>query len=52
METAIKNKVKARLIKWGSNVNDVENMVNIHFEYASKKYKTVKQISECISAIY
>lgn len=47
-----KERVKARLIKCGNNINDVERMVSTHYEYAASKYKTVKQISECIRAIY
>jgi hypothetical protein len=48
----MKNKVEARLIKNGNNVNDVKEMMNLHFEYASSKYSTVKQIAECIRTIY
>lgn len=47
-----KERVKARLIKSGNNINDVERMVSTHYEYAASKYETVKQIAECIRAIY
>ena len=46
------NKVIAKLIKNGNNVNDVKNMTNIHFEYASNKYTTVNSIANCIRTIY
>ena len=48
----LKNKVIARLVKNGNNENEVEKMVSLHFEYASKNYSTVKTISECIRTIY
>jgi hypothetical protein len=48
----MRNKVEARLIKYGNNVNDVKEMMNLHFEYASSKYSTVKKIAECIRTIY
>jgi hypothetical protein len=50
--TTLRNKVEARLIKSGNNVNDVKEMMNLHFEYASSRYSTVKTISECIRTIY
>ena len=48
----LRNKVEQRLIKNGNNINDVKKMIELHFEYASKTYKGVKRISECISTIY
>jgi hypothetical protein len=48
----LKNKVIAKLIKNGNNINDVKEMINIHFEYASKKYTTVNSIANCIRTIY
>lgn len=50
--TNLKSKVIAQLIKWGNNETEVNKMVNIHFDYASKQYSTVKSISECIRVIY
>ena len=50
--TTLKNKVVAKLIKNGNNINDVKDMTNIHFEYASKKYTTVNSIANCIRTIY
>jgi hypothetical protein len=53
MKTAeLKNKVIAKLIASGNNVEDVNNMVAKHFEYAASKYSTVKTICECIRTIY
>jgi len=53
MKTAeLKNKVIAKLITGGNNVEDVNNMVAKHFEYAASKYSTVKTICECIRTIY
>lgn len=48
----LKNKVEAKLIKNGNNVNDVKEMMAEHFEYASSKYTTVNKIAECIRTIY
>jgi len=50
--TTLRNKVEARLIKNGNNVNDVKKMMDLHFEYASSKYSTVKTIAEYIRTIY
>mgnify|MGYP006931614507 CR=1 FL=1 len=50
--TNLKSKVIAQLIKWGNNETEVNKMVNIHFDYASRQYSTVKSISECIRVIY
>lgn len=50
--TTLRNKVESRLIKGGNNLNDVKEMMNLHFEYASSKYSTVKTIAECIRTIY
>ena len=50
--TNLKSKVIAQLIKWGNNENEVIKMVELHFDYASKQYSTVKEISECIRTIY
>lgn len=48
----LKNKVISQLIKWGNNENDVKKMVDLHFDYASKKYPTLKTICICIRTIY
>ena len=48
----LKNKVIARLISNGNNESEVLKMVELHFDYASKNYSTVKTISECIRTIY
>ena len=48
----LKNKVIAQLLKWGNNENEVNKMVELHFDYASKNYSSVKTISECIRTIY
>jgi hypothetical protein len=48
----LKNKVIARLIKCGNNENEVHKMVEIHFDYASRTYSSVKAICECIRTIY
>lgn len=50
--TNLKTKVIAQLIKWGNNEAEVNKMVDMHFDYASKQYSTVKSISECIRTIY
>ena len=53
MKTAtLKNKVIAKLIKWGNNESDVHKMVDTHFEYAFEKHSTVNKIAECIRTIY
>ena len=48
----LKERVTARLIKNGNNPLEVEKMVNEHFEYASRSYKSVSEISQCIRVIY
>ncbi len=48
----LKNKVEARLIKQGNNVDDVKEMIELHFDYASSTYTTVSKIAECIITIY
>ena len=48
----LRNQVITRLIEKGNNEQEVKEMVNEHFEYASSKYNTVKKISECIRTIY
>ncbi|MGB4985416.1 MAG: hypothetical protein WBO70_06555 [Erysipelotrichaceae bacterium] len=53
MKTQIlKNKVEAMLIKNGNNIDDVKEMVNLHFDQASKNFSSVKTISEYIRTIY
>ena len=47
-----KEKVIARLISNGNNVDDVNKMVELHFEYACKTYTKLKTICECIRCIY
>lgn len=48
----LRNKVIAKLIKRGNNVNDVHDMVNKHFDYASKTYSNINAICDCIRTIY
>ena len=48
----LKEKVTARLIKWGNNPKEVKEMVDKHFEYASSTYTKVSTIAECIRIIY
>jgi hypothetical protein len=48
----LKSKVIARLIKNGNSESDVYKMVELHFEFASKNYSSVKVIAECIRTIY
>lgn len=45
MNTTLKNKVEAILIKNGNNVNDVRLMIEEGFEYASSRYNNAKQIA-------
>jgi hypothetical protein len=48
----LKNKVIQKLIAYGNNVNDVNEMVNLHFETASKKYTKVSEICYFIRVVY
>lgn len=50
--TTLRNKVEAKLIKNGNNVNDVKEMMAEHFDYAASQYTTVNKIAECIRTIY
>lgn len=52
MKTTLKNKVIAQLIKWGNNENDVNEMVNLHFDSASKNFENVKSIAMYIRTVY
>ena len=49
-ETLLK-KVEANLLQY-NNPADVKKMIALHFEYASRKYSTVKTICECIITIH
>lgn len=48
----MKNKVIAKLEKWGNNSEEVVKMVNIHFETASKIYSSVNEIAKYIRTVY
>ena len=48
----LRNRVEAKLIKGGNNIQDVSKMMDLHFDYASKHYTTLKSITECIRTIY
>lgn len=48
----LKNKVEAMLIKNGNNIDDVKEMVKLHFDEASKNFTSVRTISEYIRTIY
>jgi hypothetical protein len=45
-------KVIAKLISYGNNVEDVKEMVKLHFEQASKNHKSVNDIAYFIRTIY
>lgn len=47
----LKNKVIARLLKFGCNENEVIKLVDLHFEYAAKTYSSLKNICDCIITI-
>ena len=47
-----KNKVVAKLTKGGINVNTVNHMVALHFDYVYNTYNTVSVMCNAISAIY
>ena len=47
-----KENVTAKLIANGNNENDVKEMIELHFDYASKKYTTLKSVCQCIRTIY
>lgn len=49
-ETLLK-RVEAKLLQY-NNQAEVKKMIETHFEYASRKYTTVKSICECIVTIY
>jgi len=52
MSTTLRNKVIAKLEKWGNNSEEVVKMVSLHFEEASKNYTSVNTIAEYIRTIY
>lgn len=47
-----RNKVEARLIRGGNNVNDVKEMMNLHFNDAYKCCRTAKIMAEYIRTVY
>ena len=51
-ENEMKNKVINLLVKWGNNEQDVLEMVNQNFEFASSKYKKASEIAEYIRCVY
>ncbi len=52
MKTTLKHKVIAQLIKWGNNEKEVNEMVNLHFDSASKNFENVKSIAMYIRTVY
>lgn len=50
--TTLKEKVTAKLIKRGNNINDVNDMVNLHFDTYSKTNKNVSSIATAIRINY
>ena len=48
----LRNKVEAKLIKCGNNVDDVKNMLDLHFELAASKFNNVSKIASWIRTIY
>jgi hypothetical protein len=52
MKLSLKQKVEARLIKWGNNPKEVQLLVEEHFDYASSKYNGVSTIAMVIRTIY
>ena len=46
-----KEKVVARLVKWGSNEEFITPIVERNFDYAIKHYSTVSKIAEVIMVI-
>lgn len=47
----LEQKVEARLLKWGWNIETVKSMMNENFEYASSKYTGVSKIADVIGTI-
>lgn len=52
MKTTLKNKVIAQLIKWGNNEKEVNEMVDLHFDLASKNFENIKSIAMYIRTVY
>lgn len=48
MTTTLKNKVRANLIKNGNSEKVADQLIKDGFDYASRKYSSVKTISECL----
>lgn len=46
-----KEKVIARLVKWGHNEENATSWTNEHFDYAVKHYRTVSKVADVISTI-
>jgi hypothetical protein len=48
----MKELVKQRLLKKGNSENDVNNMIEKDFDFASSKYNTVKEICNYLRINY
>lgn len=47
----LEQKVEARLVKGGFNINTVESMMSEHFSYAASKYNGVAKIADVVSTL-
>lgn len=48
----LEQKVEARLLKGGFNIDTVKSMMNDHFSYAVTKYNGVAKIANVVSTLY
>ncbi len=51
MKLTEKQKVTARLVKWGHNEEDSTKWVNEHYEYVSKYYSGISKMAEVIASL-
>ncbi len=51
MTTTEKQRVIARLVKWGHNERNATQWADEHYEYVSKHYKGISKMAEVISSL-
>ena len=51
MKLTEKQRVIARLVKWGHNEETATKWTNEHYEYASKHYSGISKMAEVISSL-
>lgn len=51
LKLTLEQKVEARLLKGGFNIDTVKSMMSEHFSYAASKYNGVAKIADVVSTL-